>query len=332
MQLLSRADDMPEITPFKEKLRHSGISLLKSRNIEVLQINVGLRCNLLCKHCHASAGPHHTETMSLPTLEKCLVIASGPSITTVDITGGAPEMNENLEWFLTGAANLKKRLIVRTNAVLLLEDAFSHHIDLYARTGVELAVSLPDAKKEKCDRQRGPGSFDTIVRALKLLNARGYGAEGSGLILDLVHNPIGAFLPGSQDALEKEYKTRLAAEHGICFNRLFCLTNNPSGRFRDYLLKSENYGEYMRLLERAYNSDAAKNVMCRTMLSVGWDGALYDCDFNQMLGLKVDHGAPRHVDQFDTEILQQREIVIDNHCYACTAGQGSSCQGAVRNG
>jgi radical SAM/Cys-rich protein len=321
--------DPPAIPPFNEKLGGFMVSPLRSERVEVLQINVGLRCNLSCKHCHADAGPARCETMSRAVLTRCLAVAADPTITTVDITGGAPEMNPDLGWFLSRAARLGKRLMVRTNLVILLDPDFSHFVDVYTRNGVELVGSLPDAKREKCDRQRGDASFDKIIRAMKLLNDAGYAEEESGLVLDLVHNPVGAFLPGSQAALESEYKTRLAAEHGVRFNRLFCITNNPVGRFLEYLRKTDNYREYMELLERSFNPVAAANVMCRTMLSVGWDGTLYDCDFNQMLRLPVNHGAPNCLDALDLGKLGRREISVDNHCYACTAGQGSSCQGAV---
>ncbi len=240
-------------------------------------------------------------------------------------------MNPHVEWFIDAVAKLGKRLIVRSNLVILLEKEFERFVDVYVRNRVELAVSLPHWKAEKCDRQRGAGAFDKIVGVIRILNARGYGREGSGLVLDLVHNPMGSFLPGPQSSLEREYKAEMAAVHGVTFNKLFCLTNNPVGRFREYLAAKGSYEEYMATLERAFNRCAAENVMCRTTLSVGWDGTIYDCDFNQMLGLRVDHGAPGHIDTFDLRALGQRRIVVENHCYACTAGQGSTCLGAVEN-
>jgi radical SAM/Cys-rich protein len=303
-----------------------------SQGIATLQINVGKRCNLMCKHCHVEAGPLRVETMSRRSLETCLAIAAEPSITTLDVTGGAPEMNPHLEWFLNAAAQFGKRIIVRSNLTILLEREYSGFIDVYTRNRVEIAASLPDCKAEKCDRQRGKGSFDRIIAVMKLLNGAGYGEENSGLLLDLVHNPIGAFLPASQASLEREYRTRLATDHGVRFNRLFCITNAPLGRYRAYLVDTDNLDDYVKTLELAFNPCAAHSVMCRSMLSVGWDGTLYDCDFNQVLGLPVDSGVSKRLEQFDLRSLGRRRIVVADHCYACTAGQGSSCLGAVGAG
>ncbi len=315
--------------PFERKLRAASLGPLISRDITTLQINVGKRCNLMCRHCHVVAGPLRKEVMTRSTLEACLDIAREPSVTTIDITGGAPEMNPHLNWFLAVATKLGKRLIVRTNLVILLDKQFERFIDIYTRNRVELAASLPHWKAEKCDRQRGRGAFDKIVAVIRLLNGRGYAREGSGLVLDLVHNPMGSFLPGPQGALECEYKKELAALHGIFFNRLFCLANNPVGRFKEFLASTGTYNDYMASLERAFNPCAVENAMCRTMISIGWDGTIYDCDFNQMLGLRVDHGAPDRIERFDLKSLQRRQIVVRDHCYACAAGQGSSCQGAM---
>jgi radical SAM/Cys-rich protein len=317
-------------TPFSERLRESGLHPLISRSIEVLQINVGLACNLSCKHCHLAAGPHRTESMSGPVMAKCLEIARNPSITTIDITGGAPELNPNLPRFLEQASRLNKRLIVRSNLVILDDSLYRQFIDLYARYGVEIVGSLPDLHAAKTDRQRGVGIFEREIAVLRELNSRGYGVDGSALKLDLVHNPVGAILPASQKTIERDYRSRLLSEYGIRFSSLFCLTNNPIGRYREFLLNSGNYEDYMCALAGAYNPCAAGNVMCRSLLSVGWDGRLYDCDFNQALGLSVNHGTPDHIDRFDMAALTQREIVVGNHCYACTAGAGSSCQGATQ--
>jgi radical SAM/Cys-rich protein len=325
MQLQTHSPSLP----FHLKLRGTSLHPLHSLCIDTLQINVGKRCNMMCKHCHVAASQGSAETISRATLEACLTIARGPSIKTIDITGGAPEMSPHLPWFLTEAANLGKRLMVRSNLTILLDKDFEHFIDLYARCNVEIAASLPHWKADLCDRQRGRGSFDKVIAVMRLLNCRGYASQAGNLILDLVHNPVGSFLPGPQTVLENEYKTELSTGHQVFFNRLYCLTNNPVGRFRDYLAATDNYDDYMGALERAFNPDAAGNVMCRTTLSVGWDGTLYDCDFNQMLGLPVDHGAPHRIECFDFKALEKRQIVVNDHCYACTAGQGSSCQGAV---
>jgi radical SAM/Cys-rich protein len=315
---------------FHRKLLDASLYPLHSLRIETLQINVGKRCNSMCKHCHVEAGPGRTETISRATLEACLAIAREPSIKTIDLTGGSPEMSPHLGWFLDETAKLGKRLMVRSNLMILLEEEYGHFMDIYTRNRVEIAASLPHWKAEMCDRQRGRGSFDRVVAVMKLLNGRGYASPGSGLILDLVHNPVGSFLPGPQAVLENEYKTELATRHHVFFNRLFCLTNNPVGRFKDYLTATDNYDEYMGELLRAFSPCAACNVMCRTALSIGYDGAIYDCDFNQMLGLPVNHGAPNHIERFDLKALERRQIIVNDHCYACTAGQGSSCQGALQ--
>lgn len=328
--LISTKDCEPlPIAPFSKRLKESGLFPLFATAIDVLQINVGRRCNLTCKHCHLDAGPHRTETMTRKVFERCLEIARTPTISVIDITGGAPELNPELAWFLREAAKLDKRLIVRSNLAVLNEETYASFIDVYSRNNVEIVGSLPDPHGTKTDRQRGTGIFERAIDVIRLLNERGYGMEGSRLVLDLVHNPVGAFRPGPQESLEKEYKRQLWADQGIRFNRLFTLTNNPCGRYLTYLIQSDNYAEYMTALANAFNPNAAGNVMCRTMLSVAWDGRLYDCDFNQALGLPVDHGAPDHIDRFDPALLSTREITVADHCYACTAGAGSSCQGTV---
>jgi len=327
---LTKDCESAPVAPFSKRLKESGLFPLCATAIEVLQINVGRRCNLSCKHCHLDAGPHRIETMPRTVLERCLEIARFPTISVIDITGGAPELNPELAWFVGEAAKLDKRLVVRSNLAILSDKPYASFIDVYSRNNVEIVGSLPDLHGAKTDRQRGGGVFERVIEVIRLLNGRGYGMEGSRLVLDLVHNPVGAFRPGAQQSIEQEYKRRLWADHGIRFNRLFTLTNNPCGRFLTFLIQSENYAEYMTELANAFNPNAAGNVMCRTMLSVAWDGRLYDCDFNQALGLPVDHGAPDHIDRFDPALLSGREIVVADHCYACTAGAGSSCQGAVQ--
>ena len=310
------------------------MSPFRSENIDVLQMNVGLRCNFLCTHCHVQAGPHRRELMSRDIFEKCLSIAAGtPDISTIDITGGSPEMNPELAWFIPQAALLrKKRIIARSNCAILLHPDYSHFIDVYVKYGIEIMAALPCYLSENTEQQRGKGSYGRIISAIKLLNEKGYGKENTGLRLNLIHNPVGAHLPPSQQTLEQHYRTRLLTDHGIVFNNLLCLANNPIGRFLEYLLKSQKHEEYMHLLSAAFNPAAAKLVMCRSMLSVGWDGTLYDCDFNQALALPVNHGAPSHVSEFDMNKLAKREIVTGDHCYGCTAGRGSSCQGVLEKG
>jgi len=297
--------------------------------IEIFQINLGYRCNLECRHCHVAAGPERRELMSRELMERCLDIIRAHPIPTIDITGGAPELHPHFPWFLEECAALGRRLLVRTNGVVLLEEGYGSFLDLYTRLRVEVVVSLPHVDPRITDRQRGEGVHARLIDALRKLNARGYGQPGSGLVLNLVHNPGGAYLPGLQGSLEARYRQVLRDKYGIGFNNLFCITNMPIGRYLAFLKRSGNYEDYMDALVRAFNPLALANVMCRTTLSVGWDGRLYDCDFNQMLGLTVNHGAPEHIERFDGKMLATRRVVTGNHCYGCTAGAGSSCQGEV---
>jgi radical SAM/Cys-rich protein len=329
LRTLRRLGNIPSL---EKKIREINMFPLCANGIDILQINTGWRCNLSCRHCHVDAGPHRTEIMSSPVLDKCLEILSSFPISTIDITGGSPEMNPHLEWFIHDAARLNRRLIVRSNLTLLLEEPYRHFMDVFAQNKVEIVTSLPDYLETKSDRQRGAGVFGKVIKVLRELNSRGYGMKGSGLLIDIVHNPVGAYLPGSQAALEHEYHERLLTEQGVYFNQLFCLTNLPVGRYLDYLIESGNFEEYLSALCDSFNPAAVKNIMCRTMLSVGWNGSLYDCDFNQMLDLTVNSGAPASIMDFDMDKLKNREIVINNHCYGCVAGCGSSCQGATTAG
>ena len=329
LRILSQIGDIPSLS---EKIREANRCPLCAKGIDILQINTGRRCNLSCRHCHVDAGPHRREIMSRAVLEKCLDILSSFPISTIDITGGAPEMNPYLEWFIGESSRLDRRLIVRSNLTLLLEERYRHFMDVFAKNKVEIVTSLPDYLETKSDRQRGAGVFGKVIAALRELNSIGYGMKGSCLRIDIVHNPVGAYLPGSQAALEREYHERLGSEHGVHFNELFCLTNLPIGRYLDYLIESDNFEDYISTLWHSFNPAAIENVMCLTTLSVGWDGSLYDCDFNQMLNLTVNHGAPTNIMNFDMDKLKNREIVINNHCYGCVAGCGSSCQGSTTAG
>ncbi len=320
-----RLAQIPGGIPFTEKVHQP----IYSQSIEIMQLNVGRRCNLTCKHCHVEAGPHRTELMTRQVFEKCLDVLTAHPIGTIDITGGAPEMNPHLSWFISEAAHLGRRMLVRSNLAILLEALYQPFIDVYTQNKVEIVASLPDYRALRTDRQRGKGIFEAIIRILRQLNQKGYGQPDSHLLLHLVYNPVGAYLPGAQEALAHEYRQRLTDEHGVTFNQLFCLTNCPVGRYLEYLVQTDNYEEYMTELINAFNWSALESVMCRTTLSVGWDGKLYDCDFNQMLALSVNHGAPAHIDIFNFDQLRKRQIVVANHCYACTAGAGSSCQGTL---
>jgi len=299
--------------------------------VDVVQVNLGRLCNQACTHCYVDASPtRRKQNMGENTVARLLEVArNSRGLKAVDITGGAPEMNPHLEWFLAEAAGLQRRLIVRSNLTLLLEEPYRHFLDAFVQNKVEIVTSLPDYVETKSDRQRGTGVFHKVIAAMRELNSRGYGMPGSGLCIDIVHNPVGAYLPGAQAALEHEYRARLLADYGVHFNQLFCLTNLPVGRYLDYLIASDNLEDYLSVLYQSFNPAAVDNVMCLTTLSVGWNGSLYDCDFNQMLDLTVNHGAPNNIMDFDMEKLKNREIVINNHCYGCVAGCGSSCQGAT---
>jgi radical SAM/Cys-rich protein len=300
---------------------------IKATGVGILQVNVGYRCNLECRHCHVEAGSQRHEAMSREVMELCLKVLKDHSIPVVDITGGSPEMHPQFGWFLQECVTLKRRILVRSNGVILLDKSYEMFIDTYARNQVELILSLPHVDPRVTDRQRGEGVFARLIEAMRRLNARGYGQDRNGLILDLVHNPAGAYLPGSQSSLESHYREILHERYGINFNRLFCITNMPIGRYLDYLLRTGNYEEYMKTLIKAFNPASLKGVMCKSTVSVGWDGKLYDCDFNQMLDLTIDHGAPHHISTFEMGALASRQIVVGDHCYGCTAGAGSSCQG-----
>lgn len=313
------------LIPFEQRI--SGI--LTAKGIEILQINVGYRCNLQCRHCHVEAGPGRWEFMSEAVMEDCLNTLRKHPIPTIDITGGAPEMHPRLSWFLGECAALKRRLQVRTNGVILLEDEYAPFLDLYARIGAEVVVSFPHVDLKMSNRQRGEGIYPRLIEVIRKLNERGYGQPGSGLILNLVHNPIGAYLPAPQGDLENTYRRVLQEKSGIVFNSLFCITNMPIGRYLTYLRETDNYEDYMTALVTAFNPATLESVMCKTTLSVAWDGKLYDCDFNQVLGMTVNHGAPETLSAFDLARLANRRIVTGNHCYGCTAGAGSSCAGSL---
>jgi radical SAM/Cys-rich protein len=325
-------DDTFNLAPFQQKLECIGLYPLKPTGLEIFQINVGKMCNQVCKHCHVDAGPDRKEIMTRETMHQCLeVLAANSSFTTVDLTGGAPEMNPDFRWFVEEIkkVNLEIKIIVRCNLTIIRANKKYYDLpEFYKFHHIEVVSSLPFYSKDRTDKQRGDGVFDDSIQALQMLNAVGYGLEGSDLILNLVYNPAGAFLPASQTALEKDFKDSLKKEFGISFHALYAITNLPVSRFLDYLLHSGNYEKYMEKLLAAFNPAAAENVMCRNTLSIGWDGFIYDCDFNQMLELKVDCSS-NHIAQFNNSKLINRSIVVNQHCFGCTAGAGSSCGGAV---
>lgn len=316
---------------FATRLRESNLYPLKPTVIDTLQINLGKMCNQVCKHCHVDAGPDRKEIMTRQTMQHCLDVIKENSFATIDMTGGAPELNPNFRWFVEEIRKIDQevRIIVRCNLTIIVANPSYHDLpEFYAQNKIEVASSLPYFTALRTDSQRGEGVFEKSIRALKMLNDVGYGKEGSGLILDLVYNPSGAFLPGSQASLEIEFKKKLKESYNIEFNKLFTITNLPINRFLDYLLASGNYDDYMDKLISYYNPIAAEGVMCRNTISVGWDGLLYDCDFNQMLELKVEE-AGQHISKWNTRKLTNRTIQINQHCFGCTAGAGSSCGGAT---
>ncbi len=318
------------LVPFQQKLEESSLYPLKPAGVQIFQVNVGKMCNQVCRHCHVDAGPDRREIMTQETMQQCLhALRSNPELNIVDLTGGAPEMNPHFRWFVEEIKKLDRHVMVRCNLTIILANKkYGDLPQFYKQHNIEVVSSLPFYTQDRTDRQRGDGVFEDSIKALQMLNEVGYGKEGTGLTLNLVYNPAGAFMPPPQEALQREYKQALNERYGIVFNSLFAITNLPISRYLDYLLQSGNYEKYMEKLVNAFNPVAAANVMCRNTISISWDGYLYDCDFNQMLDLKVE-GASRHVSQFDTAVLNHRNIVVNQHCYGCTAGSGSSCGGAV---
>jgi radical SAM/Cys-rich protein len=333
IEVLEHGDHVHEykLVPFQQKLEAIGLFPLKPTSSQIFQVNVGKMCNQVCKHCHVDAGPDRKEIMTRATMQLCLdVLEKNPSYKTVDLTGGAPEMNPDFRWFVLAIKKLDRHIIVRCNLTIILANKKYNDLpEFYKEHKVEVVSSLPFYTADRTDRQRGNGVFEDSIKALQMLNEVGYGKEDSSLLLNLVYNPAGAFLPPSQSALEKEYKDALLQQFGIFFNNLFTITNMPISRYLDYLLTTGNYESYMEKLLAAFNPQAAANVMCRNTISVGWDGYLYDCDFNQMLEMKVSSKESQHLSQFNSHTLNNREIVINQHCFGCTAGAGSSCGGAV---
>ena len=315
--------------PFETQLDRIGLLPLCATGITVFQINVGKLCNQTCRHCHVDAGPDRTESMSRETAALCMQALAKTDIPTVDITGGAPELNPNFRWLVEQARALGRHVLDRCNLSVLLIPSQADLAQFLAAHQVEIIASLPSYQASQTDAQRGNGIFKKSIEALRLLNRLGYGQPDSGLALNLVYNPVGAFLPPKQGAVEAQFRKELRARHGVEFNHLYTITNMPISRFLEFLLESGNYAQYMERLANAFNPAAAAGVMCRYTISVSWDGTLYDCDFNQMLDLPVEHGAPAHIRDFDPGQLNQRQITTRNHCYGCTAGSGSSCGGAV---
>ena len=315
---------------FKEKVKNSNIQQVRPKGLEILQINVGYMCNQVCSHCHVDAGPDRKEIMTQETMEQILQVLRNSKINTVDLTGGAPEMHPQFRWFVEEIRKTEvEEIIVRSNLTIILANKKYNDLpEFFAEHKIHVISSLPFYKRNKTDRQRGDGVFDSSIKALQMLNAVGFGLPNSELQLDLVYNPSGAFLPGDQKALELDFKKALDEDFNIKFNLLFTITNLPISRFLDYLIASENYEEYMHALVDAFNPSAVGGVMCTNTISVSWEGFLFDCDFNQMLDLKVD-STIAHISEFNSTALDGRNIRLSQHCYGCTAGAGSSCQGSI---
>jgi len=356
------------ITPFAERVAALGQPELlhTAERLDTLQLNIGLRCNLACRHCHVEAGPERTEEMSRATMEACLKAFARGGFKTIDITGGAPELNPEYHWLVSSAAAAVRgkhtggkpldgerrgdrqassekshgekqpcgsgTVIVRTNLVILTVPTYHDLPAFWAEHGVEVVASLPSYEQRATDRQRGEGVFAAAIEGLQLLNAAGYGtgtcnAKGEPLVLNLVLNPGGAFLPPAQASAEREFKQALGNRYGVTFDSLLAITNAPGGRFRDFLLSRGLLESYMRRLSDAFNPATVSNIMCRTQLSVSWDGRLYDCDFNQAVNLPIEE--PKTIEAVAEQGIKPRKLSLDDHCYVCCAGAGSSCGGTT---
>lgn len=316
---------------FEDKLQTFGMFPLNPAQLEILQVNVGKMCNQVCAHCHVDAGPDRKEIMTRDVMEHCLfALKKTPFIHTIDLTGGAPEMNPDFQWFVEEITKMKRKIIVRSNLTILVSNKkFRTYPEFFVKNKITVIASLPCYTAENTDKQRGTGVFLKSIEALQILNSLGYGKENTGLELHLVYNPIGPHLPPSQEKLQGDYKKILKENFGIVFNNLYTITNMPVSRYLDYLLAIGKYERYMEILVNAFNPSAVQGLMCRNTLSVSWDGKLFDCDFNQMLNLQTENGSPKHIQDFDPDKLLKRKIILNQHCYGCTAGAGSSCQGAI---
>jgi len=299
--------------------------------LETLQVNLGYKCNQTCVHCHVNAGPTRTEMMSRETVFEVVAFLKASGVATLDITGGAPELNPHFRMLVTAARDIGVRVMDRCNLTILEQPGQEDLAQFLSDHEVEVVASLPCYLEENVDRQRGKGVFEASIRCLRLLNRFGYGQPGSGLTLGLVYNPQGPVLPPAQDKLEQDYRKHLGGRFGIIFNRLFVLTNMPIQRFGSMLISKGQFEQYMTLLKNAYQPQNLESVMCRTLVSVDWRGYVYDCDFNQMLGLGLQwKGKPRvHLRELIGANFDGNPIVVKDHCYGCTAGQGSSCGGAL---
>lgn len=316
--------------PFAEKLQRAGRSLSR-RAVDTLQVNLGRYCNLACIHCHVESGPSRTEMMSRETVDAVLRFLAATNIPTLDITGGAPELHRDFDYLVESAHGLGRHVMDRCNLTVIFEPGKDYLPEFFKRHQVELICSLPCYSQENVDKQRGKGTFDLSIQALRRLNELGYGQADSNLVLNLVYNPAGPHLPPPQAILEQDYKRILGEQFGIVFHQLYCLTNMPITRYATHLKLRGEYDDYTEMLERSFNTATLDQVMCRNLISIGWDGSIYDCDFNQMLDLRFRDRAGKalNIASLALDQILDRPITIGDHCYACTAGCGSSCGGAL---
>jgi radical SAM/Cys-rich protein len=321
----------PHQANFAATLAQHGELPLRPAQLDILQINVGKLCNMTCRHCHVDAGPDRREIMDLETIEACLQALDQTTVHTVDITGGAPELNPHFRYLVDQCVARGKHVIDRCNLTVLLLPPMQDLPQWLAERGVEVVCSLPHYRKLNTDSQRGEGTFEKSIAVLRQLNAVGYGQGDPKRRLTLMSNPVGAFLAGNQAKMEQEWKTGLSKNHGVSFDRLIALNNMPISRYLEWLEQSGNLERYMELLVNSFNPATVSGLMCRNTLSIAWDGRLFDCDFNQMLDLEIQQPAEQqiHIRDFDPQWLAQRQIVTGRHCFGCTAGAGSSCGGAI---
>jgi radical SAM/Cys-rich protein len=306
---------------FEEKVNDALSGPLIAGGIDVLQANLGYRCNMSCRHCHIDAGPQRTESIEEVTAVAVLNVLENADIGILDLTGGAPELNPHFRPIVAGAHRMGRHVIVRTNLAIFFDPDMEGLPEFFVDNDVEVIASLPYYIEENVDRVRGKGAFERSIGALRKLNELGYGSSRK---LNLVYNPPGAYLPAAQAELEEEFRRELKKRFGVTFSGLYAFANMPLGRFREFLVRSGQLEKYMDRLVASFNPVTLEGVMCRKILSVGWDGKLYDCDFNQAIGLALSEGCPRHIMDFDYERLSEREITVGEHCYGCTAGQGST--------
>ncbi len=317
------------MVPFARKLAQLGFPELTAEAVTTLQVNLGWRCNQACRHCHLAAGPDRPEQMGQAAIDAVIYAVDRWSIPVVDLTGGSPEINPHFEYLVQRLSLLDVHLLVRCNLTILLEPNHEHLPEFFRDHRVELVCSLPYFQEDPVDRLRGPGVFRQSLEALRRLNRVGYGREDSHLALHLMYNPAGAYLPPEQGPLEDRFQQELKQRYDIDFNRLYTLLNMPIGRFKEYLEKSSNYERYMGKLAAGFNPATVTGLMCRNLISVSWEGRLFDCYFNQALNLPLAEGLPQTIWDFDLPVLARRPLNLGDHCYGCTAAAGSSCGGCL---